>query len=513
MSPELEAILLTAFVGLLALVPVRRVLGVWPWLLFALPTGLLAWSFPPLVTTLTRTPSQWRVTLPVALVSAAVVAWVAHAVSRGADPRGGTRLLAPAAGYLLVLGAVAAFFERQGLAVITLDSWMGYSKWGAFLRMSGRVPSEMVSTRGLLQPAYLAVHRLLGGDLAYVIYPVATSVLAAVVVYAIARTGRARGLGAGWYGAVAVVVAGLMISVPMFRAHAVYLHSNMLSGLFLTAGIVAVVAAMAQDTSPGQARVWLLIGGLMGVALVYERLDGLAYAFVLHALVAVAALGRTIRVKDTLAFFAPYVLGCALLYGLLIHRYGWYATPGRLSAAATVAVIAASAAVPVVVWVLDRLLADDARIRSPRALAFVTVGLAGIGLAAAVLVSPDTFSEMSVTLRGNLFEVGGWGRYWYWALGVLALGAAAVASRSFFEGHADRAVWTAVALFLIIDVSVHGLLHTGRPGWSDSQNRVLIQIAPVLFWLYGELLVAAVSGWVSGARGRRRASDGIEVTA
>ncbi len=502
MSGELQTLLWTVAVGLAALVPARRTLGTSLWLLLGLPTGLVAWSLPPLVDSVIPGPLSWGVVAPVTLAfigaTVAVSVWLEDGRRRDAgsellpeSERPGA--LASAVVFLLGAGLVARLFERIGLVVTTLDGWAGYELFGSFLNGSGYVTVEMISWRSLLLPAYIAVQRELGGELAYVVYPMAATTVALLVGYALWTSGGEKGPGPLARRTIAGAVVVLMVTVPLFRIHTIYMHANMLSGLLLTAGLVVLLPAASSRLPAGERRVRLLVAALMGIGLGYARTDGIAYAFVLFAVIAFAVLLGRMRWSESLAFFVPYVVASSALHVVLIAREGWYSYPDRVGASGAAAILGLSALVPLVLWGLERAAEAYPAVRSPRVVAY---GLAALGVAAilvSVAVAPDRFAELWSILSRNLFERGGWGRYWYWAIGVLLLGGVGLASRT----SRDRplpALWTAVWVFLVVSVLIHGWTHPGRIGWSDSQNRVLIQVMPAFFWLFGEVALLSVAG-------------------
>jgi hypothetical protein len=105
----------------------------------------------------------------------------------------------------------------------------------------------------------------------------------------------------------------------------------------------------------------------------------------------------------------------------------------------------------------------------------------------------------------NLFASSYFNLTWWWAAGVVIVGLLLSATGS-------RREWLPLVLlvvvqFFVVAFTVHGMLHHGRSGWSDSFTRVSFHIVPVLFWLFA-LEFGEVADRLGGARAVSRVSEG-----
>jgi len=259
-----------------------------------------------------------------------------------------------------------------------------------------------------------------------------------------------------------------LISIPMFRQHAVYIHNNLLNATFLLAAVGSLLLAQKERSSA-----WLAAGmlALLGVGL--TRTEGVIFvtvflllAFMEHerspgdfskgAIPLLAALflwelcllfwsrsstSMIVNSKITLIYLALLLAAMALV---LASRFSWMQ---RLLRMGPVLMFLACVCLLVVLW----------------------------------LFWPETMQVVDASIRYNLFLKGGWGGFWYLALLLVGL-------TVFLPPDAGRN-WLPVGMFVYFTVILAVGWERGMNGLPlsvgefDSANRMLLSLVP-LFILY-----------------------------
>jgi hypothetical protein len=505
MSSGVAVVIASTVTGMLGLLGMRHLLGPWGYRLAALPIGLLAWGLMIVTTTWADSILLWRVVVPFLLLFAVVLFAVGRLIARGTGPQSFHGLWADAVftGMVTLFASIAAGI---GVSVATADSWSNYAVMGFWLRDTGELTPFVFSNRGVLLPAIHAADVFFGGEWAYVVYPVMAGVVVALLLYGLAKTAFHR-LGPGSRGiALGAVAAGLVSTAP-FLLHSVYMHSHMITAMYLLLGVVALERAISAQAASGAygsaaASAWMLVAGLGMAGVVYARPDGLAYAFTLHVLVALLFWTRRLGPRPSAAYFATVIAAEVYLVGTLVAVNGLYESPGRLSGAQTLAIVTltivfgfVAAGVRAWPWLARRLEVTRTSVE------VVVLGQLAIVFVVAA-VWRTSFFEALGNIVGNLFADGGYNLLWFWAVGVIAVAIALAVLRGGFS-------WSEVLLlvvfqFFVVALVVHGVTHPGREGWSDSFTRVAFHIVPVLFWLFGLDFSRAADGLEAGK------SDGSE---
>ena len=486
MSPGVLVILASAVTGMLALFGMREVLGPWGYRLAALPVGLFAWGLMIVTTTWAGTMMLWRVVVPFLLVYAGVLFVAGRLISRGTGPISFRGLWAD----VVFVGIVAVFASAAaavGVSIATADSWSNYAVMGFWLRETGELTPFVFGNRGVLLPAIHAADVFFGGEWPYVVYPVMAGVVVALLAYGLENTAFRRLSAASRGIALAGVAAGL-VSLAPFLLHSAYMHSHMITAMYLLLAVVALERAAAacsgaEDVDAAAGVAWMLVAGLAVAGMAYARPDGLAYAFVLHVPVAFLLWTRRLRLREAAVYFATVILAEVYLVGTLAATSGLYEAPERLSGAQTLAIVAFTFVFALLALGATRWSWLARRLEIPRvSVEAVVLGQLALVFAAAA-VWQTTFFEALRNAYGNLFMTGGYNLLWYWALGVVVIALVLAGLRGGFS-------WSEVLLlvvfeFFVVAIVVHGVTHPGREGWSDSFTRVAFHIVPVLFWLFG----------------------------
>lgn len=518
MTANALLVIVSFLVGWVALWPARRALGAWEYHLAALPVGLLGWTAAVGLAGLLARPMDL-------LVSAAAVAlYVAAVFAALTVMTRGPRTTSPPApapwtfvAALCVTGITAAASAAAGLTVANYDSWSYYHVLGVGLSRNGVLTPLLMGARSPLIPAVIAGGRLFGADWVYAVYPVMALNLAALLLR-FAWTSGVRRLGPTAGGVLLALLGLSLVTLPSFLLHAVFVHSQMYSALYLLLAVGAIVSAGAghrEATGPapnakrqGDARALslLLIAGLATSGLALARPDGLAYMFVPMLLVIAMRFGRGWSRERLAAYWVPLLVVLAVSYGPAFVRLHFWSS-GKLSGRAAFAILVVAAALPVVAEALagwDR--TEWLRRKTNAVRLALAVDVLVMGLAASA--APRTFAASLRNMAGNLLSAGGYGYLWFFLFGVLAVTVAFGAAR---RGETLADLLFVAAQFLAVALVVHGLSHPGRLSPGDSFNRVAFHLVPILLWY----TVVAVSAFLPRRPSAAGAGDdpSIEQTA
>lgn len=534
--------LATLALGWVALAPLARRLGARGYHAAAYPVGLLGWSAVACVSAILRAGWTW----PIALAGAAVFLVAGFALSHAVGaPRGGGlqpvassggATTAPAAWTFAVTGAafaaVATALHASGWTSAAYDSIFHYQASAVWLFDTGRFTPNIAGAYGPLIPSIQAAGRLFGLDWVSSVWPI----LALHVVGWVALEtyeAAARTLGRVGRTVLALVIALLLATTAPFLAHTLYVHSHMISACYLLLAVLAVrrafwpmgaaparafaalgESAAASPSGPAPTpppapapvdRAWLVVAGVATAGLVLARPDGLAYAFVVLALVAIAALERA----DTspaapLTYCAALLAPVAAVYGTAILRLGFWRGP-KLSGRMTATLIVALALAGLATAAATALARHKPRMQ---ALLGHTGVLLGVVLAADAAViglmamrNPGGFAAATSNMVGNLGFEGGYGNLWIVAVILVAL--SLNTWRLWSHWRWPALTLYAVAQFFAIAVVVHGTSHPGRLSPADSFARVAFHAVPLVFVYAGYV----IGGLLDTCRGDRDAES------
>ena len=475
--------LIAVVIGWVLLWPMRHRLGAVDYHTAALPVGLLVFGSASGVATLASRPLDgWIVAASAAILG--VVTWGSSALSSRRQTPGAvseTPQHVGVSGFVAMLASISVvgrLAAATALTVATNDAFVEFWPMSIALSRGDGLWLEAMSERGAVIPGAGAVHIMLGADWVYALYPLMAMSTLAILGFEIARGSnllprRAR-LGVWAVAAAAVAYLGTESS---FVFHSIFVHANLVSGLFLLLAVVALARCRERIDGGESPTAHLVLAGLAAAGLALARPDGLAYALVpVIGLTAILTRAQ-LRHADVAAFYAALLVPVAAVYGAVFERYGmWRAT--KLSgtvAFAMVSVLVVSAVAPYLVAAVDRRVGG--RVRGDRVFA---VAFTAMGLVLALVAALKTESVvMSLTNSWiNLFGGGGgYGATWWWLAGLTIV--------SIFTGDAikhdgtARFVLGALMSFLVMAIVIHGVSHPGRVNALDSFTRLAFQALPL----------------------------------
>jgi hypothetical protein len=515
--PELISLAYFFAVGWIALWSVRRDLGAVDYHLAALPFGLLSATLAGCVSTLTGRPLDVWSGVAGALVLVAAT-WGIGRLTRGTAER--ARAVVGLRSYAIAAGAVGGFGLLAGLArftVVNNDSFMAYWPLGVDLSRKGAFGLQLMATRSPLIPTINAIWADFGSDWAYVIYPA----LAAVLVLWIAHTlwvGPLSGASRSVKRLVAIGAAAFLVLEPSFIFHAFFVHSHMVSALYLLMSLTCIwfanrpVSSGPQDVGSRQMPrpAYLILAGGFAAGFALARPDGLAYMFIPVAAAIAALTVSKVEWRSVAAFFGPMLLIVVGTYGAGFVTLGiWSSTKlsGR-TAVMILGLLALSAVGPWIVQILDRRL--PFRVSGEHFLGLL-VAVAAVLMLGVFALKWGTARVALATVAMNLFGgTGGYGYLWYAIAALLVI--SLLTRDALRTGSWTRSAFLAVALFLVIAGVVHGTSHPGRLGPGDSENRVMFQMVPLMVWYAGSV-VARILGTPAKTVAASEAPDDAETKA
>lgn len=488
---QLGVAVVSLIVGWLALWPARRGLGAATYHLVAMPVGLLAWPLAGSFSTATGRPFDVLTVLAGAAVLVAT-AWVTERLTRD-EPHGTTRRVGPM-GFLVTFGtlvSVGALYTLTHMTAVNNDGAVSFWPLGVVLSRTGEFTKAVMAIRAPLLPSTNAGHVLFGSDWAYAIYPLFALNL---IAYAVASLldGPLATTSARVKWVVTGAVALFLITDPTFLFHSVYVHSHMITALYLLIALSELwrglpPATGGQESAPSSTH--LMVAGVCTAGIALARPDGIAYALV-PIVIAIAALTRSgFDRRTTLAFFGPALFITLTTYAAAYYRLGFWRS-GKLSGRRAFIVLvafAASAAGPWVLTRIDRML--PFRIAGDRFLRLAAVGAVAM-LGAAFVVRTESATLAMLNAGTNLFAgTGGYGYLWY---AVVALLVASVVTGDALRGVSwTEPVFLAIVLNALAIAIVHAVSHPGRIGAGDTLNRMVFHLVPLVAW-YAAAIAARI---------------------
>lgn len=499
MPPGVVLTAVSLAVGWAALAPVRNRLGTVGYHLAALPVGLLGWGIVASVSMAVE--SGWGIWWPVALLAwAATVAVATRWFTR--EMTADEEAPIPWWSFPVVLFSLIAFawaIAYVGITAYSVDGWSQYVPDGLTLHDIGRTSGRFLGHRMILLPAVHAAYCAVGGEFPHVIHPV-MGLLTAALVWA-GTWWATSGLGKVLRALVATSVVLLMTASAAFLFQALYIHSHMITAMYLLLALLSLGRATGwtQESPRTSTRVpteetglnpaWLAIAGLATSAITLARPDGAAYSVIPVAVAAAVMLRQHATVREVDAFFGPSIATTLLVSaGAFVQAGIWESD--KLAGAVFLAFLGAQA----IAWLIMRFLTGNPP-------TWLTTGtnplrlVIGIDILALSVIWRRA-GEKAVTavqnMSTNLLSQGGYRFIWPYAAAVLTL-SLALRPRSTRHPYTGYLLF-AILQFFAIALAVHSLTHPGRLGWGDSFNRVSFHVLPVVY-LYagmylGEVLAA-----------------------
>ncbi|MBT8494384.1 MAG: hypothetical protein KJO07_15115 [Deltaproteobacteria bacterium] len=284
----------------------------------------------------------------------------------------------------------------------------------------------------------------------------------------------ATGLGAGlralghrldWVSTTGIAVVTVAVFSTFFIGfHSYYIHTNLPSAVFLF-GAVMVFWLAEVDNQPSAVG----LSSLLFMAFGLTRLEGPVVAVLFISLTFLRSALPRRRLTPWLAAALALFAGWALLQLRQVGADSPYLSPTKI--AAVVGLCAATLAA----WFAIRV--NGIR-RIVQVLPVLAAAVLATALVIAFVIDGETMAMSTLNLYENLSRSQYWGMFWLCslALGVLAL----LVERPRF----GEAMAFGVPIF-IAAVVLLGALHPYRQHYYDSGNRMMVHIAPLMYFYFG----------------------------
>ena len=484
---QLGVAAVSMIIGWIGLWPSRKQLGTLTYHLVAMPVGLLAWPIGGSFSTWRERPFD-AITAGVGAVLLIVGLWVIQRLTARSEDAPSSAVsplsFVVALGVLLTSGAV---FTALRFTATNNDSVMSYWPLGTALFRDGTFTANLISVRALLIPSLNAGHVIFGSQWAYAIYSLFALNLVIYVAVSL-LSGPLKIASKGVRIGITTAVVLFLVTEPSFLFHSVFVHSHMITALYLMLALGELwtaVSPVGERAGRSPLNAHLVVAGLSAAGLALARPDGLAYVFV-PITVAISLLTRhRVELRSAAAFFAPMLY---VVYGSFLGAFlglGMWSSGklGALIASIILFALGLSAAGPWVMQWLDTKL--PFRVTGDR---FLVVGtFTGLAMLVAVCILRwETAKLAALNASVNLF--GGEGGYWYLWYAVVALLVVSVITRDATRpGTWTHPAFLAIMLFVLGLAIVHSAGHSGRVGVGDSLNRVVFHILPLIAWYAGAI--------------------------
>jgi len=378
-------------------------------------------------------------------------------------------ILLGGAGLLLLTGA--CFFVNL-LRIVTMTPDSSYlARFGQNIGLGNYEARRRVfSMWGPLVPFMHSITNLLGQKLYWQYQPVLSLNLVAIVfytVYTIIREQKSILQSC----VAATLLVSLMALSNVFLFHVFYIHTSILSGLYLYLFVFALIKMPQQ---PGTAYELLALLSLIAFSLV--RLEAPLFAVVI---LLVASFWRgwsyVNRLKLIIPFIALFVAWYARVYFLLPE------SPDLLTPKLVVAMILALVGFGLFAVVSGLKILDPLVKRTP----FVTLIVLALLSIILTIVKPEHMLTSLQSIGRNILVTGDWGLTWY----VIFFLATALyfARRDPTERH-----WMLMVLvtYALLVYNLAYFTNSYRIGATDSGNRLVLQALPLVLLYLSKLRFA-----------------------
>jgi len=338
----------------------------------------------------------------------------------------------------------------------------------------------VMGSRNILVPALHMGTRVFGGDWTYVAYPLFSLNALALFAWALWHVAFVR-LPNKPRILLTVLFVGCVAVLPAWVFHTFNVHSNMVSALYLTLSVAAILraaGAFGAAESPATPAAASLVAGLATAGLALARPDGLAYVFAALLLAAACHFVDLVDRRAVRALYGGLLLPLVAVYGAAFATLGLWREDAKLLGTWAAALLVGIVLFGLVTVVLPKITTLRAHLGLTDILkVFVLVDLAIIALVAVSL--PEQFALAIRNMGANLLLKGGWGLTWVVLVFLLVIAL-------FFPPQDEEDRWSHLLLFAVIQfmaiaIVVHGATHAGRIRLTDSFNRAALHIVPVAF--------------------------------
>ena len=376
---------------------------------------------------------------------------------------------------LLFLTAICFVVDLSRILTMTPDSSY-LARFGQNIGLGNYEGSRLIfSMWGPLVPLMHSITNLLGQKLYWQYQPVLSFNLVAIVFYTVFNIMRKR-KSASQSAVAATALVSLMALSNMFVFNVFYIHTNILSALYL---YLLVFALAKIPHYPGIAYELLAFLSLIAFSLI--RLEAPVFAVVVLLF---ASFRQDCSYVSRLKLIIPFVVLIAVWYARV-----YFLLPERpddlslLTPPLAIVMIVALVGFGLFAALSHLKMLDPIVSRTPS----VTLGALALASIVLTLVKPG---HMLTSLEGivrNVLQGGEWGLTWYVVL-------AAITVLYFIRESADERHWLCGVLIAYV-LLVYNLAYASDPyriGRHDSANRLMLQALPLVILYLSHSLFARI---------------------
>jgi len=264
----------------------------------------------------------------------------------------------------------------------------------------------------------------------------------------------------------------LIITTIIFVEHAVYIHTNLTAAVYLYVALFAYWNFL-QDDKPE----WIILGTAAMIGVGFSRIEGPLYVILFLAL---AITSKQLKYKHALWIVLPYTILSIIWNTYLLFSVD---QTGLLSQTNIIIIILSLLGLAAF-GILSKWLPKITSFQ------FLILGLLTVGTVAAFLLKPDHMSLSLIHVIQNLVSRNAWGFTWFLILLLLPL------TLDFNKDSPEnRFLIFSITCYLILVVLFAFPREPYRLGKTDSANRMLLQIQPIIF-LYISINSYKIKKWL-----------------
>ena len=369
-------------------------------------------------------------------------------------------------GTILGVGAiyltVVSFFYTFNLSFVTNDS-LYLILMGKDLVQSGFAewyyasPANMGIYMGVIQ----TLGQLFGLDYVWFIQPVFSLILVAALVYFGYRS-TSRYIHKKWISALLVIGAILVFETAnMPHIMLTYIHTNLTSGLFLFLTVLSLYYAIEEDNEG-----WLVLSGFALISFGLMRIENVIVALTL--IFFYLASGKLTRKQSSFTFI-PYLIIQGIWYFsvYLMDINTFLSSMNKIQILLTsLACFAMIAIILFSRWQFLRRILDWAGKIFPFFLLLVWTILG--------ILNPSSYVTNLRSLGSALFLTGNWGSFWYIMIFFFLISL-------FLSRFPQKRILLRFMVSFVAIVEILGFFRVPyHEWWTDSANRMMIHIAPLV---------------------------------
>lgn len=377
----------------------------------------------------------------------------------------------------IVSASVALFFYKNNFSFASNDTFYiiimarniletGLTKWN-FASPSGM---------GIFAPLLQIIGLLFQNDYTWFIQPLLSFFFYVLFIYFGFRAAKKYNISPHLTTAILVLIIAVMLSSNIIIIFTSYIHSNFLSGIFLFLGLLTLLSYLEDNKDQ-----WLIFTTLFLIGFGLCRLENSVFVCVL--IILLLAEGR-IEWNKLLLTFSPFLVFQSIWF-YIIYSLHTNITSDQLSP--NMLLLAIGGLISVLLMLI---LVKNRHLKSlisNKVYRFLP-HLLGLIFSLLLLFKWDSTTENILTLFENGFILGNWYLFWVFIL-ILSIFVCAYSPKI-----ENQRLYLYLIIIFFMQVIILGALRDPyHLYWTDSANRMLIHIIPIMVFFIIEKLFAWIN--------------------